>query len=642
MGLRFAVAALGATYLVAASALTRPIQERIAPVGVDFVADVLPVLTAAGCNTGGCHGAALGQNRFKLSLLGYDPRADWEAITRELSGRRIQRVAPEESLILRKPSGRADHGGGTVLPVDSEGYGIVLAWLEAGAPYRTSGLELERIEVARAAAGEARERLTVTAVYADGSHRDVTRWARIESNDQSIAWVEEDEPLIEHLRPGQTSVLVRYGGELAVVPVTLPFADVAFEYEARGFIDEQVEAQWRLLGLAPPEACSDATFIRRATLDLTGRLPTLAEQEAFEREPDRAALVDRLIASDAFDAYWAYRLAELFPPSPPLVEWLRAGIASDRPWDELARDIMTASGREPGVALFRSNDPKQIAENLFEGFLGKQIECAQCHNHPFMSFTQDDYFGVAAFFARVRLDDGAVELAKRGEVRTLDTGAVVTAAFPGGEAAPVDPDADRRPALAEWVVEQEDFAALMANRVWAALMGTGLVEPVDDLRPSNPASNGPLLRALADHFRASGHSLRALVGAIASSDAYGRLKEPRLLPAAVLVDAIADATGVPDERRAVEAPTMESETLDVSGRRSDHRGSLAQALHLIVSDAVNAKVAAMGPMDVDELYRRALGRPPTADERALAPTDRAALEDLAWALLNSEEFLHVR
>ncbi|QDU67903.1 DUF1549 domain-containing protein [Engelhardtia mirabilis] len=610
----------------------------------DFVNDVMPVLTAAGCNTGDCHGAALGQNRFKLSLLGYDPRADWEALTRDLRGRRIQQIEPEDSLLLRKPSERTHHGGGLVLEADSEGYQLLLRWIESGAPYRTVERELERIEVVED------DGLRVTAIYDDGTRRDVTEWALVTSNDESIAWVEgaqwserEDGRIeIEALRPGQTSVIVRYGGKLAVVPVTTPFGQVEFEYEPLGFVDELVAEQWRRMGVAPPERCSDATFLRRVTLDLTGRLPSLEQQAAFERDPDRDRLVDGLIASDAFAEFWAYRLAELLPTSPKLVGWLRTELAAERPWTDVARTIMTATGHQPGTALFSTNDPKMIAENLFESFLGKQIQCAQCHNHPFMSFSQDDYFGVAAFFARVRIEDTGLQLASRGEVRTLDTGEVVHPTFPGGVAPSMEPDGDRRWALADWVVERDDFARLMANRVWAALMGEGLVEPVDDLRPSNPASNEALLAALAADFTEHDSSLQHLVGVIARSDAYGRLKQPRLMPAAVLVDAIADATGVPDAKRAVQNPTMDSATLDVSGRRSDFSGSLAQSLHLITSEAVNAKVARMENMDLDEIYRRALGRGPTGRERELAPTSREGLEDLMWALLNSEEFLHVR
>ena len=305
-------------------------------------------------------------------------------------------------------------------------------------------------------------------------------------------------------------------------------------------------------------------------------------------------------------------------------------------------DALTSLGDHPAAALFSSNDPKLMVEGVARGFLGRSIQCAQCHNHPFSTFSRQDYFGLAAFFARTRydLDEGA-RLGARGEVRIPEADEASAPAFPGGERAWLEPEQDRREVLAQWLVREPDFARALANRIWEALLGRGLVEPLDDLRPSNPGRDPELLDALAEHFVASGHSVRALALAIARSETYARMKQPRPLRAEVLHDALADATGVPNEAEAVREPTLPSPLLDCSGRRERFDGSLAQALHLIGSPALEAKLAAMERWPLDELYLRVLGRRPTEAERALEPDSRAEYEDLVWALLNSYEFLYV-
>ena len=630
------VAAAASVALLGASQPT----EQDSDVGTDFVNDVLPVLTRAGCNTGECHGAALGQGRFALSLHGYDPEADWDAITRELRGRRIDRVHPADSLILRKPSRRTDHEGGRPLPTYSEGYGLLEAWIEAGAPFRTEVRELERVEL-DLRAGDDAEALRVTAHYTDGSSRDVTRLAVFSSNDASVAAVDEHGAITRH-RPGATSIVVRYGDQLAVHGVAIPFGEVCVDLPAKSFVDEHVAAHFERMGLELPADAADHVFLRRAFLDLTGRLPAPDDVRRFLTDPDRDALVEHLLDRPEFVEHWAYRLAELFPPRADLVPWLRERLAADESWAEIARAVLLSEGTHPGIALYDSNDPKLIGETAFQSLLGARIHCAQCHNHPFLSFTQRDYFGAAAFFARTRLEDGAVKLVERGDVRWRDTQEVVPPTLPGGETPAADDAADRRRPLADWFVSRPEFARMLANRVWAVLMGEGLVEPVDDMRPSNPAWSEPLLDALAADVVAHDMSLRHLVRTIATSASYGRLKAPHRMPAEVLVDAIADVTGVADRERAVVSPTQPSATLDVSGRREDFEGSLAQSLHLIGSDAMHEKLEQMEELDVETLFLRAYSRPPTDLERRLEPQGRIAFEDLVWAVLNSEEFLYVR
>jgi hypothetical protein len=574
-----------------------------APIGVDFRTDVLPVFTRAGCNTGACHGAALGQKDFKLSLLGSDPRADWEAITRELRGRRVNLALPDDSLVLLKPSERMPHKGGKVLPIGSEGYTIVRKWLEAGAPWRTKARELARIEVA--------DGLRVTAHYSDGTSRDVTRWALYSSNDESVAEVDADGRVTVR-GPGETAIVIRYGGHVAVARVVRPFGEAKFEWTRRTAVDEPVERKLRELGVDPGPDCDDAAFLRRASLDILGTLPTSDEVRAFLAKPDRQALVDRLLARPEFASYWAYRLQ--VRRSKPLYDWLRARV--DRPWDETVRAILTSSGREPPTAFFAPDNPGQLAEDAYSSFLGMKIQCAQCHNHPFERFRQDDYYAMAAFFARTRLKDGAVVDVDRGDVRHPRTNAVVAPAFEGG-----------RRALAEWLTSRPQFDRAIANRVWKEMLGRGLVEPVDDHRTSNPATNEPLLAALASEFARNGRSLRHLVRVIAGSEAYRRLRIPRMMDPAVYHDAIVQATGIP-ESRAIEDPSFAAP-----------HASLAQALQLIAGPTINARLPRMEQYDLEELHLRTLSRPP-AEKREFR--SREEYEDFVWALLNSKEFVYGR
>jgi len=604
-----------------------------APLGTDFALDVLPVLTRSGCNNGSCHGAALGQKEFKLSLLGAHPRDDWEAITREFRGRRIDRARPEESLILRKPSGKAGkHKGGLALPPDSEGYTIIRTWLEAGAPFRTSDREIARLEV------RSENPIRVFAHDTDGTCRDVSRWALFSSNDDSIAQVNET-GAVTLKRAGETSVLVRYGGHVGVARFALPHGTVDFEFETRNEIDRFVERRHRSLGLVPAAPCAPETFLRRAMLDILGTLPTPEEVRAYLNSPDPEALVDRLLSRTEFAAYWAYRLSELFPPSQPLYEWLQEGIDADLGWDALARGIILSRGDEPGAAFYRPDNPSRFAEALAQSFLGMRIQCAQCHNHPFARFLRDDYYGLVSFFSRVRLKDGGVVIVPAGEIRNPRTGEVMPPTLPGGTRPKIG--ADPREPLAGWVARGNPFfARAMVNRIWALLLGEGLVEPVDDLRAGNPASDEGLLDLLAEDFARNGYSLRRTVRFIARSNAYRSLKKPRLLSAEVLVDAIAQATGVPDERRSIQTPARDSHTLDVFGRRKERfEGSLAQALHLISGEAANARLVRMPDFTLEEMFLRTLSRLPRDGEKRSLRT-REESEDFMWALLNSKEFMY--
>jgi hypothetical protein len=565
---------------------------------LDFPNDVLPQLTRLGCNAGSCHGSATGQKGFKLSLLGFDPAWDYAAITRELRGRRVDLAEPEKSLLLRKPTRGLPHGGGKAMAEDSEAYRVLVAWLRAGAPFRAS----RPVELVRIAAGPGK----VEAQYSDGSSRDVTRLALRSSNDDAIA-----DPDGTVKMPGETSIMVRYGGQVAAVVAGRPFGPRTVVSERRNLVDDYINDKLSRYGLKPLPPCDDETFLRRATLDALGTLPTPDEVLAFKG--DRDALVDRLLDRTESADYWSGLWARvLHAGSPAARQWLRGRYA--RPYDETVRMLLVD---EPHLYL-AIGDPKQLAEFVGQSLLGARWMCAQCHNHPFERFSRKDYYGMAAFFARVRVREGRVELEPRGE---LD--------LEGKEIRPpFGSSPDRRADLATWVTQSEAFARAAANRVWAILMGRGLVEPVDDLRTSNPATHPELLDALAREFRKD-FSIRSIAGLVMKSAAYARKSGKgdafysarmwKSLDGDVLTNAVSRAT----RKQLPLDPVVSGETL-------------ARTLHLMNSDEIDALLDAD---TVENLYLRTLSRRPTPEERAhWAGTGDESRKDLFWALLNSKEF----
>ncbi|HEX7901675.1 MAG TPA: DUF1549 domain-containing protein [Planctomycetota bacterium] len=558
----------------------------------DFTHDVLPRLTKLGCNAGSCHGASTGQGGFRLSLLGFDPDADHRAIARELRGRRVDLARPDESLLLRKPLKKLKHGGGRALEEGSESHRVLRDWIAAGAPARSGpARELEGLE---AAPGR------VLARYSDGSSRDVTALALLTSNDDAIA---ADDGTVK--APGETSLMIRYGGRVAAVRVGRPFGPPTENRGRRGPIDDPINAKLDAFGLRAAPPCDDAAFLRRATLDAHGRLPSPDEIRAFDG--DRDALVDRLVAAPAFDVRWGELWADVLDAKAPAFrDYVRGAIR--RPWSETVRGLLVA---EPHLYL-RTDDPRALAETVGRAFLGARWGCAQCHNHPFERFSRLDYHGMAAYFARVRVRDGRVALEPRGEIEL--EGRPVLPPFGASE--------DRREDLARWVVERPDFARAAANRVWALLLGRGLVEPADDLRASNPATHPELLELLAAEFRKDA-SLPRLAALVMKSAAYARgagrggpfydTRAPRPLDSRVLARAVGRVLGT-------EPPALPAS------------GTLARTLALMNGPAGRAG-------DVEDLYLRTLSRRPTPEERALWTGEGDEYwEDLLWALLNSKEF----
>jgi hypothetical protein len=678
-----------------------------------FRTGVLPVLTQAGCNAGSCHGAATGQGGFRLSLLGYDPEADHERITRELGGRRIQLAEPADSLLLRKAAGGLDHEGGRRLPTGSAGYDLLRRWVAAGAPYgprelHVTGIEVEPTDLWLPAPDSSRQ-LRVTARLSDGSVSDVTARALYTSNDEAWIGVTPTGRLTVTGR-GLASVMVRYSGQVAAVRVAVPLGDKpvqAADFPARNYVDTAIAAELVRLRVRPSPLSGEAEFLRRVHLDLTGRLPeegavreALAETSGIPGTAVRDQWIDALIDSEAFTDFWTLKLGDLLllngngQPASTYHAWLRQQVAERVPLDQMVRSLLTASGelaREgPANFLTLASDPRDLGEQVSRMFLGAQLACARCHAHPTDRWTQEDAHRFAAYFARLTRDGGILRVADRGEVEHPKTGLPLAPKPLGTPAGEGNPAADRRVELAGWLTASDNpyFARTWANRIWRELMGRGLVEPVDDLRLTNPATHPALLDALAADLVANRFDLRHLVRTVVQSRTYqltsrseaGNALDTQLysharlkpLPAAVFADAVAQVTGVPDVfpgqspgTRAVQliSPATPSAALDVLGRCQRRRacdssapagGGLAQALHLLHGSTINDKLGKGIAVElqsqpatevVERLFLRAFGRRPDPAERTAAvtwmeaaPERSTAVQDLLWALLNSREF----
>ncbi len=699
------------------------------PRPVSFEQEVIPILTKASCNSGGCHGKAEGQAGFKLSVFGFDPDADHQAIAAEARGRRVFPASAENSLLLLKGTGAVPHGGGKKLDRDGRKYNRLRRWIQEGtrldgvkaAP--VTGLEVEPGQRTLALGGT--QQLRVTAVGADGSRRCVTAEAEYSSNADTIAGADGRGLVTAGRTPGEAAILVRYLGHVAVCRVTLPRPGVTFARPPEAnFVDGHVWDKLARLGIPPSDPAGDSSFLRRVSLDTIGTLPTAAEAAAFlaDAAPDkRAKWIDALLARPEYADYWAQKWADILKVDKDAVtpqgavattRWVRAQLAENRPYDQFARDVVTARGNTAAdgpAAVFKSlGTPEVAARSLSQVFLGVRIECAECHHHPSEKWGQDDYWALAGLFSGVALKPlpGGAEAVvwKDGvdlgpKVGKRSKGAVpqtVPARPLGAAATPFAPAADRRRAFADWMTAPDNpyFATAIANRLWAHYFGRGLVEPIDDIRATNPASNEPLLAALAAHLREQKYDLKAFTRTLLNSRAYqlggavpGNAADGqnfshaavKPMPAEVLLDAVSQVTGAaekfngwPEGARAIQVwdNRMPSYFFRIFGRPVRYsvceceRGtdpSIAQALHLMNSPEMAAKVTArtgtarkLADGDrkpvaiVDELFLAAFSRRPTAAERAklleaFADGDRrAAVEDVLWAVLNSKEFLYNR
>ncbi len=732
-----AVAAGNGTAVVTAAAGGRIASAEVTVRGVDapfrwsFRVHVQSVLTKAGCNSGACHGAAAGKNGFKLSLRGYDPVGDHSVLTRHARGRRVNLSDPARSLLVMKPTLAAPHKGGQRVEVDSIEYRVLSEWVAAGAPPPSpDDATVDRLEVFPPQAvlkPGAAEQLSVRAFFSDGRSEEVTRWVLFTATDGAVAQVDE-RGRVQVMGHGESAITAWYQSRIVVATITAPFAqEVPAENFApifasatpRNFIDEHVLAKLQSLNLPPSPPAGDSEFLRRAFLDTIGVLPTADETRAFLSDPSpqkRDKLIEMLLGRPEFVDYWAYKWSDLFLVSseklrPPAMwayyDWIRRQVAANAPWDRMARAIVTSQGStlENGAANFFTlhQDPQSMAETVSQAFLAMSIGCARCHNHPLEKWTNDQYYGMANIFARLRVKEapgdgnGVVFTAASGDLVQPLTGKPQPPRPLDGESVAFDAPEDRRIRLADWLTSPSNpyFSRAAANRVWANFMGVGLVEKVDDLRATNPASNEVLLSALARHLAESGFDLKVLMRSILQSAAYQRSSRvlpenrgdrrfysryyPKRLMAEVLLDGLSQATGAPTAFggypagwRAMQLPdaNVASYFLKSFGRperlitcecERNAEPSMAQVLHISNGDTINQKLEAKGNRIekliaagktddeiVDEAYLWALCRLPAADEKrkvlevlAGAGKDarRPAIEDLFWGLLSSKEFI---
>ena len=691
---------------------------------VHFVNDVMPVLTRHGCNSGGCHGKASGQNGFKLTVFGFDPETDFTAMTKESRGRRVFAGSPERSLLLLKASGRVPHGGGQRIQPESADDVLLTRWIRQGMPWGDdSAPTLQSISVEpneRVALRKSSQQLLVTARFSDGSLRDVTAKAAYSSNSPVIADSEPGGLVHSGTVPGEAAITVNYMGQVAVsrliIPLdgsTLPEADAPAQNE----IDPLVWSKLRRMGIAPSELCDDATFIRRTFVDTIGTLPKPEEVRAFlaDSSPDkRSRLIDSVLDRSEYADYWALKWADtLLVDRKQLGErgafefhhWLRNQMSTNRPYDEWVRELVTAtgiSGKYGPVNFYRAlRTSDDAAKGISQAFLGIRLDCAQCHHHPFEKWGQDDFYGMAGVFnglqfQKLQADRELVFHAGYRESRIPISNRQVVVRPPDGP--PVSTDSvDPRRELADWMTAAENpwFARLLANRLWGHFLGRGIVEPVDDLRSTNPAVNEPLLAFLTDKVIESEFDTKAVMRLLMNSRVYQLSSEPnatngrdeqnfshymrRRLPAEVLLDAICEVTQVPEKFHGLPAGTRSIETwdnrlpsyfLDTFGRSQRQSPcecgksgapTMSQALHLMNAPEIEAKIGAatgraatLAASDrstdeiLDEICLAALGRLPNDKERAAARTlfqsgsRYAATQDVMWMVLNSYDFLFVK
>ncbi|MBS0262430.1 MAG: DUF1549 domain-containing protein, partial [Planctomycetes bacterium] len=527
------------------------VSQTEQPAPVSFKNSTLAALTKAGCNLGACHGSPSGKGGFRLSLRAYDPTLDIVTLRSEYYGRRTNIVAPEESLLLRKPLMELAHGGGRRLKKQDPSYEIMRDWIAEGLrldpPTEPDVVRIQVLPENRVFQKDgARQQLVVLAHYNDGSIRDVTPIACFSSSAETVAKV-NDEGLVEKVSRGETAILARYLDKMATSYITF-LEDVAgFAWTnppEQNFIDKLVNAKLKQLQILPSELCSDEEFLRRAYLDCTGRLPTVEESQAFisDQSPNkRDRLVDQLVDSDDFASFWTLMTGDILRSNSKKLNatgvqkfrlWLYECIRNDRPLNQFAKELLTSSGsayKNPAANYWRaSRDPQDATETTAQLFLGIRIQCAKCHNHPFERWTQDNYYGIGAAFARIGrkpgtdADEEVVYVAKGGEVTQPRTGKQMKTHLLLKGDVDVPADRDRREVFADWLTADDNpfFAKASINRIWGQLLGRGIVEPVDDFRDSNPPSNAPLLDTLSSEFIKNGYSRKWAIKTIMKSRTY--------------------------------------------------------------------------------------------------------------------------
>ena len=700
---------------------------------VSFELEVQPILAAKGCSTGPCHGKQRGQNGFQLSLLGFDPDFDYAAIVHDARGRRVFPSSANESLLLQKATASVPHGGGKKLEIGSEAYQKLLKWIESGMPRRVpnepSLLSVSVAPEEHFMKTNSSHQLVVTAHYSDGLRRDVTHMTSYQSNESATVAVDETGLLKSGALPGEASIMARYMNVIATCDVAIPLpgkVDRSFyaNLPRNNFVDEHVYSKLQLLGIKPSKQVNDAKFMRRAFIDIIGALPTPEEVVEFLEDSStdkRQTLIDDLLLRPEYADHWANKWADLLRPNPYRVgikavlnydNWIRNHFRKNTPWDVFVRELLTAKGstfHNGAVTLFRDRRaPDELTTITSQLFLGIRLECAKCHHHPFEKWSQHDFYRFAAYFARIGRKgrgvsppiSGSEEFvfsSSKGSVTHPTSGETMVPTPLFGAAPETSESDDPRKAMADWITSPSNpyFARTMVNRVWADLLGRGIVDPVDDLRATNPASNRALLDALAQHFRNSEFDIKEVIRVVASSAVYAQssLANERnrsdnrnfsrfyrkRLRAEVMLDAVAQVTGVNNDFGAMPAGSkakqlwthrIGSDFLDTFGRPDPNKdppcerqeqATVTQALHLMNSKKMQQQVSAdsgnarrLAESDnspeqiVRQLYLLAYSRPPEPEELQYGVSlfqsndddaRRQATEDLMWALLNTPEFI---
>ena len=708
------VACLWAFALAAEPALDAP----------SFRNDVLPVLTKAGCNSGSCHGTLAGKNGFKLSLRGYDPETDYEVLTRQALGRRVVKTAPAHSLILLKPTLTIPHGGGKRFEIGSQEYQILADWIASGTPPPSAAdpvieeITLTPSRVLLEKPGK-QIQLSVKARYSDGSEKDVTRWVKFSSTNEGVATADQS-GLVSTKDHGEAAISIWYSSKVAFARVTVPYPHhvdaLTFQKAPRNnYIDNLVLRKLEELRIAPSLLSSDSEFIRRLFLDTLGILPTVDEIDRFladKGKDRRERLIEEVVKRPEFVDYWSYKWSDVLLVSSRKLDrgamhsysnWIRSSVAENKPWDQLVYELVTATGStlKNGAANYWviHKEPIDTVENLSRAFLGISLTCARCHNHPLEKWTQDQYYGMANLVSRVSLKGGrlpgetTVISSHMGEINHPRRNRPMPPQPLEAKALPLNSFKDRRVHLAEWLTSPQNshFARTIVNRVWANFLGRGLVEPVDDLRATNPASNEELFAALTEDFVKHGFDIQYLIRTILNSATYQLSSTTnetnvhdgqyyshyliRRLPAEVILDVFSQVTGVAEEFegypsgvRAMQLPdpTIKSYFLESFGRPPRITGganermnesNVAQVLHLVNGETLNEKLRQQGnAIDrlleeslsterlLERIYKLSLSRAPTSKELAqlvpaIGDADRTTVEDLLWAILTSKEFL---
>ncbi len=712
------------------------VQGNLPVPQLDFVNDIQPVLYRAGCNSGSCHASQYGKGGFTLSVMGFDPMMDYNAMTVQSRGRRISLASAEDSLILKKAAMAIAHGGGERLPLGSNEFEMIKAWISSGAVKPDlQAPSVTKITITPAqrviAVGELQQ-FRVSAEYSNGRVRDVTSLVRFDSMDESVLSVNR-QGLAKATGKGQGALMVRFAGHAQVATLVVPFSDQAnlANWQSQNYVDEHAAVKFRELGLSPSGLCDDATFLRRVYLDAIGTLPSLDEAKVFleSTEPDkRHKLIDTLLGfssdpaaakhTDAYAAFWSLKWADLIRNNSTVVgesgmwamhNWLRDSFRTNKPVDQFVQELVTAKGsifsNGPANYFRIASNPPDLAESTAQLFMGTRLQCAKCHHHPYERYSQSDYYGFAAFFARVG-NKGSSEFGVFGgeTVVTVNSGGEVTHPKTGAVmkptplfAEPVDDPQDRRVALSKWLTstDNELFARNIVNRYVGYLLGRGLVDPIDDLRSTNPPSNVALMEALVADLRANKFDVKQLMRSIMNSRLYQLDSQPTVenvtderfyshykvkrLGAEALLDGIDFATGVmtkhpslPLGTRAIELPDANTANPFLMVFGKPKRASvcecertpdenLSQALHTLNGDILATKLAdANGRVaklvaatvsddaKIHELYMSTLSRQALPNELeaakslvASSPSPTEAYQDLLWALINSKQFLFV-